>query len=37
MWHNETVNVWTHGLGAIAFMALLYAFVTYFPDMNQVG
>ena len=31
-WHNETVNVWTHFLGSVTFMALLIYVVSTFPD-----
>lgn len=26
MWHNETLNIWSHGIGAICFLFLLVAF-----------
>lgn len=34
-WHNETMNVWTHLLGALlAFFAIVIIYVSY-PNMMQ--
>ena len=35
MWHNETVNIWTHLLGAIMFVILTFYVVDAYPNMEQ--
>jgi len=37
MWHNETVNIWTHLLGAVAFMTLVFTVLARYPDMQADG
>lgn len=37
MWHNETVNVWSHLLGAICFVFLILSFLGEYHDMSQDG
>lgn len=34
MWHNETINVWTHFLGAIAFLTLTILIISLLPNMK---
>ena len=33
MWHNETVNIWSHLLGAIAFLVCIFVFLGKYKDM----
>lgn len=35
MCHNETVNVWSHGIGALIFITILVYMASYYPDMYQ--
>ena len=35
MWHNETVNIWSHLLGAIMFVILTFYVVDAYPNMEQ--
>lgn len=35
MWHNETVNIWSHLLGAILFVFLTFYVVDTYPNMQQ--
>ena len=37
MWHNETVNIWSHLLGAIGFIVLISTVVTKYRDMTVDG
>jgi hypothetical protein len=37
MWHNETVNVWTHFLGKLAALAILLYIWTSWPPMRKLG
>ena len=37
MWHNETVNVWTHFLGKIVFLGIVIWLFFSTAQMDQVG
>ena len=37
MWHNETVNIWSHLLGAIGFIVLISTVITKYRDMTVDG
>ena len=34
MWHNETVNVWSHFLGAVAFLTTAVLILMFLPNMK---
>ena len=37
MWHNETVNIWSHLLGAIGFIVLITSVLSKYRDMSADG
>jgi adiponectin receptor len=37
MWHNETLNVWTHFCGKILFMGLIFVTLMIIPSYGQHG
>ena len=37
MWHNETVNVWSHFLGKVGYFVLLVVILVKYPNMSNNG
>jgi len=37
MWHNETMNVWTHLIGKLCFLGILIYLLTCVPNMKTLG
>ena len=37
MWHNETMNIWTHLIGAIIFLVVALYIGIYYPNMESEG
>jgi len=37
MWHNETVNVWSHMLGCIGFIIAVFVVIFGFKNMQKDG
>ena len=37
MWHNETVNVWTHFLGKLAAVVLIFVILICCPSHGTHG
>ena len=35
MWHNETLNIWSHLIGAIVFVGLAVYIAIYYPNMDS--
>ena len=35
--HNETVNVWTHMIGALTFFSLCIIIITFYQSYSSVG
>jgi len=37
MWHNETINVWSHFLGKLLYIYVFYWICINYPNMEQQG
>lgn len=37
MWHNETMNIWSHLIGAIIFLVVALYIGIYYPNMDSEG
>jgi predicted membrane channel-forming protein YqfA (hemolysin III family) len=35
--HNETVNIWSHGMGTLLFLIIAIIVICIFPNMEQEG
>lgn len=35
MWHNETLNIWSHLFGSLIFVYYLYVAVYWEPDIDE--